>query len=153
METMDFSSNINYSPMVDGSTQPKPEGKIPEGLIISENKVEESQQMADFSTPIEELVHPGPGQMVQDAVMGSATTVLPSQEKSPRSNPLNLTDEQYTALIAGASASLAFSRFVQDKLVDMIPTMVKDNYLTTTGLLIMALVTALIFYFLKKSVV
>lgn len=153
METMDFSSNINYSPMVDGSAQQKPEGKIPEGLIISENKVEESQQMADFSTPIEELVHPGPGQMVQDAVMGSATSVLPSQEKSNRSNPLNLTDEQYTALIAGASASLAFSRFVQDKLVDMIPTMVKDNDLTTTGLLIMALVTALIFYFIKKSVV
>ena len=153
METMDFSSNLNYSPMVDGAPQQKPEGKIPEGLNIAENKVDESQQMADFSTPIEELVHPGPGQMVQDAVMGPSTSVLPKQEQGQRSNPLNLTDEQYTALIAGASASLAFSRFVQDKLIEMIPTMVKDNDLTTTGLLIMALVTALIFYFLKKAVV
>jgi len=165
-------TSISYSPSVDGMSQNKqdPNVKIPEGLImpppppqIEENKVEESKGMADFSTPIEELVAPGPGQMLQDEMMGPS--MMPVQAKrAPRNeggsshksnNPLGLTDEQYTAVIAGLSGLAAFSKPVQEKLIDMIPSMIKDgsDSLSATGMVIMALVAALIFYFAKRALV
>ena len=170
METMDFSStNINYTPMVDGVPQSKPDpnAKIPEGLIMTppspvvENKVEESKEMADFSTPIDELVAPGPGQMIQDEMMGPAS--LPMQSKrvarneggsgSKSNNPMGLTDEQYTAVIAGLCGLAAFSKPVQEKLIDMIPSMLKEGTddLSVTGMAIMALVVAALFYFAKRA--
>jgi len=170
METMDFSStNINYTPMVEGVPQnkPDPNAKIPEGLImtppspVDENKVEESKEMADFSTPIDELVAPGPGQMIQDEMMGPAS--LPMQSKrvarneggsgQKSNNPMGLTDEQYTAVIAGLCGLAAFSKPVQEKLIDMIPSMLKEGTddLSATGMAIMALVVAPLFYFAKRA--
>ena len=175
METMNFNesssmTSINYSPMVDGMSQSKPDpnAKIPEGLImppppqIEENKVDESKEMADFSTPIDELVAPGPGQMIQDEMMGPS--MMPMQAKrAPRNegssrksnNPLGMTDEQYTAVIAGLCGLAAFSKPVQEKLVDMIPSMIKDGTddLSATGMVIMAAVVALLFYFAKRALV
>jgi hypothetical protein len=163
-------TSINYSPMVDGMSQSKPDpnAKIPEGLImppppqIEENKVDESKEMADFSTPIDELVAPGPGQMIQDEMMGPS--MMPMQAKrAPRNegssrksnNPLGMTDEQYTAVIAGLCGLAAFSKPVQEKLVDMIPSMIKDGTddLSATGMVIMAAVVALLFYFAKRALV
>jgi hypothetical protein len=163
-------TSINYSPMVDGMSQSKPDpnAKIPEGLImppppqIEENKVDESKEMADFSTPIDELVAPGPGQMIQDEMMGPS--MMPMQAKrAPRNegssrksnNPLGMTDEQYTAVIAGLCGLAAFSKPVQEKLVDMIPSMIKDgtDELSASGMVIMAAVVALLFYFAKRALV
>lgn len=175
METMSFNesssmTSINYSPTVDGMSQsnPDPNAKIPQGLImppppqIEENKVDESKEMADFSTPIDELVAPGPSQMIQDEMMGPAS--MPMQAKrAPRNegsgrksnNPLGMTDEQYTAAIAGLCGLAAFSKPVQEKLIDMIPSMIKDGTddLSATGMAIMALVVALLFYFAKRALV
>ena len=173
METMSFNesssmTSINYSPTVDGMSQSKPDpnAKIPEGLImppqIEENKVDESKEMADFSTPIDELVAPGPGQMIQDEMMGPS--MMPMQAKraarnegSSRksNNPLGMTDEQYTALIAGLCGMAAFSKPVQEKLIDMIPSMIKDGTddLSATGMAIMAAVVALLFYFAKRALI
>lgn len=175
METMSFNesssmTSINYSPTVDGMSQSKqdPNAKIPEGLImppppeIEENKVDESKGMADFSTPIDELVAPGPGQMIQDEMMGPS--MMPMQAKraarnegssSKSNNPLGMTDEQYTALIAGLCGMAAFSKPVQEKLIDMIPSMIKDGTddLSATGMAIMAAVVALLFYFAKRALI
>lgn len=175
METMSFNesssmTSINYSPTVDGMSQSKPDpnAKIPEGLImpsppqIEENKVDESKGMADFSTPIDELVAPGPGQMIQDEMMGPAS--LPMQAKrAPRNeggsrksnNPMGMTDEQYTAVIAGLCGLAAFSKPVQEKLIDMIPSMIKEGTddLSATGMAIMAAVVALLFYFAKRALI
>ena len=169
METMDFSSSsLTYTPMVDGVPQNKPDSntKIPEGLImppappVEENKVEESKEMADFSTPIEELVTPGPGQLMQDEVMGppmQAKRVARNEGGVSRksNNPLGLTDEQYTAVIAGLCGMAAFSKPVQEKLIDMIPSMLKEGTddLSTTGMAIMAIVVAALFYFAKRALV
>jgi len=159
---------ISYNPTVDGMSQNKqdPNVKIPEGLImpppIEENKVDESKEMADFSTPIDELVAPGPGQMIQDEMMGPS--MMPMQAKraarnegSSRksNNPLGMTDEQYTALIAGLCGLAAFSKPVQEKLIDMIPSMIKDGTddLSATGMAIMAAVVALLFYFAKRALI
>lgn len=173
METMNFNesssmSSINYSPSVDGmpQNQPDPNAKIPEGLImppaptVAENKVEESQQMADFSTPIDELVTPGSGQMIQDEMMGPASMPMMAK-RAPRTdvrksnNPLNLTDDQYSALIAGLCSITAFSSPVQGKLIDMIPSMLKDSTddLSLTGMGIMVLLVAVLFYFARRSLI
>jgi hypothetical protein len=174
METMSFSdnssmTNINYNPTVDGMPQngPDPNAKIPEGLIMpevkpAENKVEESQ-MADFATPIAELVTPGPGQMMQNEVMGppmggpAERAVrggdVSISKKGGKANPLGLTDEQYLAVIAGISALAAFSKPVQDKLVEIVPSMLKDSSsdLSTTGMALMVAIVALIFYFARRT--
>lgn len=173
METMSFNSpssmtSISYSPTVDGvpADKPDPNAKIPEGLIEfkpEENKVDESQ-MADFATPISDLVTPGPGQMMQNEVMGSPMGGpadkparggdVPQPRGKPQ-NPLGLTDEQYTAVIAGVVATGVFSKPVQDKLIEMIPSMIKDgtDELSTTGMLVLAALVALVFYFVKRSLV
>jgi hypothetical protein len=164
-------SNISYSPTVDGMPQTKPDSnaKIPEGLImppspiIEENKVDESKGMADFSTPIEELVTPGPSQMIQDEMMGPASMPMQAKRASrseggsdrKSNNPMGMTDEQYTAVIAGLCGLAAFSKPIQEKLIDMIPSMIKDgtDTLSATGMAIMAAVVALLFYFAKRALI
>jgi len=172
METMSFNSpssmtSINYTPTVDGAPmdKPDPKAKVPEGLLEfkpEENKVDESQ-MADFATPISDLVTPGPGQMMQNEMMGSpmgGPADKPTRggdipQPRGKSNPLGLTDEQYVAVIAGIVATGVFSKPVQEKLIEMIPSMVKDgtDELSTTGMLVLAALVALVFYFVKRSLV
>lgn len=123
-----------------------------------EKNVEESQTMADFSTPIEEVMA-GPGQMMQDEVMGPAMPIQ-GNKKVPRSsgsdkknskNPFGLTDEQFTAAIAGLAAVIAFSKPVQGKLGTMVPKFASEaGELTLTGMVVSALVAAIVFYFAKQ---
>ncbi len=131
---------------------------VPTGLLRPEQKIDESQ-MADFSTPIEEVM-PGPNQMIQNEVMGppqmmmagpSAARKKPSSESSK--NPFGLTDEQFQAALAGAAAVLAFSKPIQSRLRTMVPKFVNDSGDTSlTGLIVTALVVAIIFYFAKKFI-
>jgi hypothetical protein len=140
----------------------------PTGLLRSpfntpEKDVEESQ-MADFATPIEEIM-PGPGQMMQDEMMGSPYVQAPPQhgasksEDSPKSsrsskNPFGLSDEHYQALLAGVAAVVAFSKPVQGKLGDMVPKFHgPSGEVSLTGLAVTALVAAIVFYMAKKYLV
>ena len=135
---------------------------VPTGLLRPEKKVDESQ-MADFSTPIEEVM-PGPNQMIQNEVMGPARNMMmmpgPSAARTPSrkeeassKNPFGLTDEQFQAALAGAAAVLAFSKPIQSRLRSMVPKFVNDSGDTSlTGLISTALVVAIIFYFAKKFI-
>lgn len=136
---------------------------VPTGLLKSplnppEKDIEESQ-MADFATPIEEVM-PGPGQMMQDEVMGSAYQAPPQGKKhegepARRSkNPFGLQDEQYQALLAGVAAVIAFSKPVQNKLGDMVPKFHgPSGDISLTGLAVTALIAAIVFYLAKKYLV
>jgi hypothetical protein len=130
---------------------------VPTGLLRPEKKVDEDQ-MADFSSPIEEVM-PGPGQMMQNEVMGPPPPIIPgpspraAKKKSTSTNPFGLTDDQYIALIAGVSAVVAFSEPIQGKLSSMVPKFLGESGKhTTTGLIVTALVAAIIFYFAKKFI-
>ena len=138
---------------------------LPTGLLRSplnepEKNVDEFQ-MADFATPIEEVM-PGPGQMMQDEMMGSPYQV-PSKKQSgdgddPKKrstkNPFGLKDEQYQALLAGVAAVIAFSKPVQGKLGNMVPKFLDGSgEISMTGLAVTALVAALVFYLAKKYLV
>jgi len=75
----------------------------------------------------------------------------PSQQAAPpqKQNPMNLTDEQMTALVVGVAAALASSKMVQEKLASMIPQIGSDPQ----GMVAMAvtgLVAAILFYFGKR---
>ena len=133
---------------------------VPTGLLRPEKKIDESQ-MADFSTPIEEVM-PGPNQMIQNEVMGPPQMMMPGPSASRKQgrtesktskNPFGLTDEQFQAAIAGAAAVLAFSKPIQSRLRTMVPKFVNDSGDTSlTGLITTALVVAVIFYFAKKFI-
>ena len=134
----------------------------PEALVMPEKNLDESQ-MADFSTPIEEVM-PGPGRMMQDEVMGppmgpsmmmqgnKPTPRDDSGSKSARSkNPFGLTDDQFLAALAGVAGVIAFSKPVQGKLSTMVPKFLGESgEVSTTGLAVTALLAAIIFYFAKQ---
>ena len=130
-----------------------PTGLLKLGL---EKNVDESQ-MADFSTPIEDVMQ-GPGGMIQDEVMGppmptqgNKKTSRKSESKGASKNPFGMTDEQFTAAIAGLSAVIAFSKPVQGKLDSMIPKFTGDSGdLSLTGMAVSAIVAAIVFYFVKQ---
>ena len=141
-----------------------PKNTVPTGLLnIEPEKNLEESQMADFSTSIDEIM-PGPGQMMQNEVMGPPLSPMQQGnrptprggddgEKKSSKNPFGLTDEQFVAAIAGVAAVLAFSKPVQDKLSTMVPKFLGESgETTTTGLIVTALVAAIIFYFAKKFI-
>lgn len=135
--------------------QPKSEGTVPTGLIMPEKNVDTSQ-MAEFATSIDEIM-PGPGQMIQNEVMGPPMPTQGNKRTSRSSDegksklPFGLTEEQYYAVIAGVAAVLAFSKPVQSRLSTMVPKFLNDSGdHTLTGLVVTALVAAVAFYFARK---
>ena len=134
---------------------------IPTGLLRNEpeNKVD-SSQMADFSSPIEEVMA-GPGQMMQDEVMGppqmtsgnKRTPKTESSSKKAGKNPFGLTDDQFLAALAGVVAVVAFSKPVQEKLSTMVPKFLSESGdMSTTGMVVTALVAAIVFYFARQFI-
>jgi hypothetical protein len=166
-----------YDPNVDSMSTPIPVNEelarqalerdekktVPTGLLKFEpEKNLDESQMADFSTPIEELM-PGPGQMMQDEVMGPPMGPMQQGNRvTPRGggddahskkskNPGGLTDEQFAAALAGIAAIVAFSKPVQGKLRTMVPKFLGESgEVSMTGLFVTALVAAILFYFAKK---
>jgi len=84
----------------------------------------------------------------------AATAQKPQKPATSSKNPMNLTDEQMEALLAGAAALLAFSGFAQDKLSTLVPKFLDEaGRRSTMGSLVTALLVAIIFYFGRKFVI
>ena len=145
-------------PIPDENKKGPPTGLLSDPAQLSpENKVEESQ-MAEFSTPIEEVMA-GPGQLMQDEVMGPPSMPKSGNKRVTRSegggkaskNPFGLTDEQFQAALAGVAAVVAYSKPVQEKLSTTVPKFLGENgEMSVTGMIVTALVAAILFYFVKK---
>lgn len=153
METYD----PNSSDITSLISQPDEKKAVPTGLVRSvspppEKNLDESQ-MAEFSSSIDEVM-PGPGQMIQDKVQGSAfMEQAPSTKKESKTetkNPLGLTDDQYFAALAGIASVIAFSKPVQSKLSSFVPKFMEDGNISLMGMAVTALVAAIIFYFARK---
>ena len=135
---------------------------VPTGLLKNEDletffqkKNVDQSQMADFGTSIEELS--GPGQMMQNEVMGNPQQApSQAQDDSPKkakkgTAPFGLTDDQFTALLAGVAAIVAFSKPVQGKLIIMVPKFIGENGdVSLMGIALTGLISAIIFYFAKN---
>lgn len=163
MENYDPASADSMStPIVQEPDEETKKKGPPQGLLKdlpAEKNVDESQ-MAEFATPIDEIM-PGPGQMIQDEMMGppsmpmkgNVKTERRSKESSKESkNPFGLTDEQYYAALAGLAAVIAFSKPVQERLSTTVPKFLTESGDTSlTGLLVSALVAAIVFYFARQA--
>ena len=111
------------------------------------------------STPINDIMS-GPADWDAQSQMGAPSVApqqfvaptlqqAPQQAPPPKQNPMNLTDEQMTALIAGVAAALASSKMVQEKLGGMIPQVGSDPQ-GIIALAVTGLVAAIIFYFGRR---
>jgi len=79
----------------------------------------------------------------------------PQQAQEPaKKNPLNLTDDQLVALIAGVCAAAAVSKPVQDRLATSIPKFLNEQGgRSMVGLAATGGVAAIVFYFIKDYIV
>jgi len=136
-----------------------------EAFSQPEKNVSQSKQMTMDSTPINDIMMDPPMMMDEPKMQGmmpqmtapqpQGAYAAPQQQAAPESkNPLNLTDDQMIALVAGAAAALAISKPVQDKLVTSIPKFLNEQgSRSMVGLASTGLVAAIVFYFVKDYVV
>jgi len=127
-------------------------------LISQEKNVEEKQEMADFSSSIQDVM----GENVQlttqkggDQVHDDYTLEQSNDTKMWRGKryPLGLKKNQVEALLAGVAAIIGTSDSVQSKIADMVPQFYGESgKLSVTGMAILVLVVAIIFYFGKQFV-
>lgn len=135
---------------------------------VYEKNIPKHQTTMD-STPIADIMQDGPGMMdpqdprahqYMQSMMPpppmSASAMGPPQQQKPQvatasKNPLNLSDEQMRALVAGVCAIIAFSAPIQDKLSTTIPQFLTEaGSRSTTGLIATGLIAALVFYFAQR---
>jgi hypothetical protein len=145
---------------VNNSPPPPPR----EAFSQPEKNVSQSKETTMDSTPINDIMMEPP-MMMDEPKMQSMQMAAPNpqgayaapqvQQAAPESkNPLNLTDDQMIALVAGAAAALAVSKPVQDKLVTSIPKFLNEQgSRSMVGLASTGLVAAIVFYFVKDYVV
>ena len=131
-----------------------------------EKNMGESKETMD-STPINDIMMEPPmmgdeprmqgmmPQMTAPQAQGAYMTSQQAQNVKPTSkNPLNLTDDQLIALVAGVCTSIAISKPVQDRLATSIPRFLNDQGgRSVIGLATTGAVAAVAFYFIKDYVV
>lgn len=126
---------------------------IPQGLLepeqnILEKNVDESQ-MAEFSTPLDEVVPQGPAMQLQNMEFGSPMAGPPVQQKAEpqqpagRKIPFGLTHEQYMAALAGLAAVISTSKPIQERLSQLLPNVEPGS---AAAMAVTAAVAAIVFY-------
>ena len=172
INTLNLSDNgdgmvsLNNNPTTTFISNDQKQVKYEQALPQVEKNVSENKKTMD-STPINELMMEPPmmaeeprmqgvmPQMTAPQPQGGYMVAQQQAEKAPESkNPLNLTDDQLIALIAGAAAALAVSKPVQDKLVTSVPKFLNEQGARSMiGLASTGLVAAIVFYFAKAQLV
>jgi hypothetical protein len=154
-----------YPPASSQPPQPPPPQQYqPAPPKVYEKNIPKQQTTMD-STPIADIMQdsmdsqdPRAQQYMQNMMPPpmSAAAMGPPQQQKPQvaaasKNPLNLSDEQMRALVAGVCAIIAFSAPIQDKLSTTIPQFLTEaGSRSTTGLIATGLIAALIFYFAQR---
>ena len=126
----------------------------------SEKNIGERKETTMDSTPINDIMMDAP-MMNDEPRMQSMQPPVISQERSTNGangivskNPMNLTDDQIMALLAGVCASLAVSKPVQDRLATSIPRFLNDQGgRSMIGLASTGVVAAIVFFFVKDYVI
>jgi hypothetical protein len=139
-------------------------------FIQENNNIPNNQKEPEMmdSTPISDLMPEPPADPRMQGVMPQMTApqtnmyaqqpmMMPQADepepKKKSENPLNLTDEQMTALVVAACAAAAVSKPVQDKLVTSVPKFLNEQGgRSMVGLASTGLVAAVLFYFIQNYV-
>ena len=133
-----------------------------EAQIQPEKNVSQSKETMD-STPINDIMMEPPMMTDEPKMQGMMPQMTAPQpqgmhvqqaEKPASKNPMNLTDEQMTALLVAVCTGLAVSKPVQDKLATSIPKFLNEQGgRSMVGLATTGVVAAIVFYFMKDYVV
>ncbi len=119
------------------------------------------------STPINDIMMEPPALTEDPRVQGVMPQMVAAQpqaaypaptkakEEAPESkNPLNLTDDQLTALIVAACTAIAVSKPIQDRLATSIPKFLNEQGgRSMVGLATTGIVSAIAFYMTKDYIV
>jgi hypothetical protein len=177
METMDLSSGVDSVSLNSQPSNKPPQGPaVPQGLQYNhqeKNNTIEQQQRPMDSTPINdimsgpEIMDPQDPRMMMAAAPPQRAAAVPvqpqmmipqqqqyAQQPLPNKYPMNLTEEQVEALFVGLIAAVAFSKPIQDKMVNFIPQLVNENgHRSNVGIVATGLVAAGLFYFGRRIVI
>ena len=129
----------------------------------AEKNIRPNKETMD-STPINDIMMEPPmmtdeprmqGMMPQMTAPQPQGSYAPQQAEKPESkNPLNLTDDQMTALFVAVCTAVAISKPVQDKLVTSIPKFLNEQGgRSMVGLASTGLVSGIIFFFVKDYII
>ena len=164
-DTDDGMVPLYSSQVVESKQPPQAQKYVQAPPKVPEKNIPKQQTKMD-STPIADIMQDAPGMMdAQDPraqfmntsnympqpPMMAAASAPQSKGKKDSGNPLNLTDEQMSALVAGVCAIIAFAGPVQEKLSTTVPSFLSEaGSRSTTGLVVSGLLAALIFYFAQR---
>lgn len=126
-------------------------------IVVEEEKKEEKnivEEKMEFSSSIQDIMAAPIDSPPQDSSPHEDVFVPKKSSRAQASSyPMNLSKEQFEALVAGVSAALAMSPMIQDKLADMIPSFFNEmGKISGTGYAVTVLVVAAIFYFAKQFI-
>lgn len=137
----------------------------PSVSFTPEKNMSEHKETTMDSTPINDIMmEQQPMMMADEQRMPSvqhqgmypppAPSPAPTPSPTGKKNPLNLTDEQLTALVVAACTAVAVSKPVQDRLASSIPKFLNDQgSRSVIGLAVTGVVAAVIFYIGKDYIV
>jgi hypothetical protein len=158
------SDQVNTMNLADDGEGMVPLNDNPSVSFTPEKNVSQSKETMD-STPINDIMMEPPMMTDEPKMQGMMPQMTapqpqgaypsPQQAQEPaKKNPLNLTDDQLVALIAGVCAAAAVSKPVQDRLATSIPKFLNEQGgRSMVGLAATGGVAAVVFYFIKDYIV
>lgn len=159
------SDQVNTMNLADDGDGMVPLNDNPSVAFTPEKNMRQSKETTMDSTPINDIMMEPPMMTDEPRMQGMmpqmtapqpqaaypAPQVAPQPEKK---NPLNLTDEQLTALVVAACTAIAVSKPVQDRLVTSIPKFLNEQGgRSVVGLAATGAVAAIVFYIAKDYIV
>lgn len=140
---MDKLEQMNMRNELDGTTS-----------IGLEKNIDKQQEMAEFSSPIQEVLdQPQTHSLPLMSSTENYQTEGSAVAKMGGQYPLGLKRHQVEALLAGVAAVIGTSDTVQGKISEFVPQFYGDSgKVSVTGMVLLVLVVAIIFYFGKQFI-
>jgi len=141
MESFDASGSTDITSVI-------PTGLLEDPPNNGEKNIGQNQ-MAEFSTALDDVVPPGPSMQMQDMAFGSVAgppqtqQQQQTQQSAGRKIPFGMTPEQYMALLAGLAAVVATSKPIQEKVAQFMPNLVEGS---VSAMAVTAALAALVFF-------
>ena len=159
------SDQVNTMNLADNGDGMVPLNDKPSVSFTPEKNLSEHKETTMDSTPINDIMmeqHPGmmtdeqrmPAVQHQGMYPPPSAPTTGTPPPTGKKNPLNLTDEQLTALVVAACTAVAVSKPVQDRLASSIPKFLNEQgSRSVVGLAVTGVVAAVIFYIGKDYIV
>jgi hypothetical protein len=160
------SEHVNTMNLADDGDGMVPIQDNPSTSFAHEKNIHQSKETTMDSTPINDIMMEPPMMTDEPRMQGVMPQMTAPQPQAAypnpqqggsqpeKKNPLNLTDEQLTALVVAACTAAAISKPIQDRLATSVPRFLNEQgSRSMVGLASTGVVAAIIFYFVKDYIV